>query len=116
MEEAARAGDMARMKYLRSKGHAWGDAHHITALMGNHGALAWIYEQAHVVREREDTLPQLMRLVLEEDETEEETESHRKCMKIILDKRQVQSEIIKPPFTTIEYLDHPSAIPIKNRM
>lgn len=111
MEEAARAGDLARMKYLRWKGHGWGDSHHTAALAGNHGVLEWIYEEALVVREREDTLPQLMRIVFDKQRS---TDSHRKCMKIILDRRQVQSEIVKVPYPSI--LDHPKAIPIKNRM
>jgi len=114
MEEAARNGDLARMKYLRRKGHGWGDSHHIAALAGNHALLEWIYEEALVVREREDTLPQLMRVVFDKQRS---TDSHRKCMKIILDRRAVQqSEIVKAPFPSILDLDHPNAIPIKNRM
>jgi len=115
MEEAARVGDLARMKYLRWKGHGWGDAHHVAALAGHHDVLEWIYEQALVVREREDTLPQLMRIVFSREH--DATEAHRKCMKIILDKRQVQSEIIRSSsFSVVHKLDHPNAIPIKNRM
>jgi len=113
MEQAARAGDLARMKYLRMKGHAWGDAHHIAALSGHHDILEWMYEEAVVVREREDTLPKLMRLVFTEQD-----ECYRDqlalCMKTILDKRQVQSEIIK--CSSQDRLEHPNAIPIKNRM
>ena len=113
MEQAARAGDLARMKYLRMKGHAWEDAHHVAALSGNNHILLWMYEEAVVVREREDTLPKLMRLVFTEQD-----ECYRDqlalCMKTILDKRQIQSEIIK--CSSHDRLEHPNAIPIKNRM
>jgi hypothetical protein len=54
-----------------------------------------------------------MRVVFDKERC---TDSHRKCMKIILDRRQVQSEIVKVPYPSILDLDHPNAIPIKNRM
>ena len=112
MEDAARAGDIARMKYLRWKGHAWGDSHHIAAVWGHTDVLEWMYDEAKVVRERDDTVPQLIRLIFKEKD-----ECYRDrlalCVKIILDKRQSKSEIVK---TCVHKLEHPNAIPIKNRV
>ncbi|AUT18985.1 hypothetical protein DSLPV1_014 [Dishui lake phycodnavirus 1] len=112
MEDAARAGDLARMKYLRWKGHGWGDAHHIAAMWGHDHVLEWIYEEARVVREREDTVPQLMRLIFKESD-EFYRDRLALCMKIILERRQAKSEVVK--VDRVHKLEHPNAIPIKNR-
>ena len=111
MDLAARAGDLARIQVLRRNGHEWGDAHHIAAVSGHYHILEWMYSNALVVRRREDTVPEVMRLLLRE---RDEWQRHRLalCVKIILDRGQSKSEIVK---VSVYTLDHPNAIPIKNR-
>jgi len=111
MDQAARAGDLARIKVLRRKGHGWDDVHHIAALSGHYEILEWMYSNTAVVRQREDTVPEVMRMLFQE---RDEWQRNRLalCVKIILDRRQSKCEIIK---AHLHKLDHPNAITIKNR-
>ena len=112
MDEAVCVGDLARIQVLRRNGHRWGDdAHHIAALSGHYHVLEWMYSHALVVRQREDTVPELMRLLFRE---RDEWQRNRLalCAKIILDRRQSKCEIIK---VCMYKLDHTKDITLKNR-